>query len=593
MASTPGLDADALRLIVDTIPGLVAIMNGAGELELVNHRVLDYFGRTAEELKHWETSDAVHPDDLPVVVAAWKQSVETGAPWNVEHRLRRADGAYRWFQSRGHPLRDALGRTIRWYHLLTDIDDLKRAQIKLRQDEEELRQISDATPLAIIVFGADGRLLYANRFSLDYTGLSLADFQRDGWRERIYHPDDIEDFAEARRAGLALGTAFESELRVLGADGRYRWFLIRYNPLRDDAGTVTRWYATGMDIDERKKIEDRLRSETVALRQDVERSLMFDEIVGTSPALRGVLSSITKVAPTDSTVLIAGETGTGKELIARAIHNPSRRSSAVFVAVNCAAIPSSLIASELFGHEKGAFTGAVERRRGRFELADSGTLFLDEIGDVPMETQIALLRVLQDRQIERVGGSRAVSVDVRVIAATNRDLAAAVAEGTFRSDLFYRLNVFPIQVPPLRARKEDVPLLVEYFVRKCAERMGKGIRRVDHKTLELCQAYAWPGNIRELQNIVERSVILCEGDSLTIDEAWLSVQVPSPSGSPVHGQTLQDREKSTIEGALAETNGKVAGSTGAAAKLGLSPSTLESKIRRFKIDKRRFRTATS
>jgi transcriptional regulator with GAF, ATPase, and Fis domain len=347
-----------------------------------------------------------------------------------------------------------------------------------------------------------------------------------------------------------------------------------------------------MDIDERKRIEDRLRSETVALRQDIERSLMFEQIVGSSPVLQTVLSSITKVAPTDSTVLIAGETGTGKELIARAIHKHSRRSEQVFVTVNCAAIPSSLIASELFGHEKGAFTGAVEQRRGRFELAHSGSIFLDEIGDVPMETQIALLRVLQERQIERVGGSRAIPVDVRVIAATNRDLSAAVAGGTFRSDLFYRLNVFPIQVPPLRKRKEDIGLLVEYFVRKCAQQMGKRIQKIDQRTLELCQAYAWPGNIRELSNIVERSVILCGGDTLTIDEAWLSVQAPSSPDSPGRGQTLQDREKDAIEAALAEANGKVAGVTGAAAKLGLAASTLESKIRRFKIDKRRFTAST-
>ena len=586
------LSAEGLRLIVDTIPGLVAIMTAGGEVELVNNRVLEYFGRTLDELKHWGTSDAVQPDDLPGVVAAWKRSVETGTPYDFEHRLQRADGTYRWFQSRGHPLRDVEGRVIRWYNLLTDIDDLKRAQMKLRQDEEELRQITDATPQAIIVFSADGRPLYANRFTLTYTGLSLGDFRGDGWRERIYHPDDIEKFKDARREGLALGAAFESELRVLGADGKYRWFLIRYNPLLDDDGNVTRWYATGMDIDERKGIEDRLRSETVALRQDIERSLMFEEIVGSSPVLQAVISSITKVAPTDSTVLIAGETGTGKELIARAIHKHSRRSEQVFVCVNCAAIPPSLIASELFGHEKGAFTGAVEQRRGRFELAHSGTIFLDEIGDVPMETQIALLRVLQERQIERVGGTRAISVDVRVIAASNPDLSAAVAGGAFRSDLFYRLNVFPIQVPPLRRRKEDIPLLVEYFVRKCAERMGKRIRKIDQRTLELCEAYAWPGNIRELQNIVERSVILCAGDTLTIDEAWLSVQAPSPADSPGRGQTLQDREKEAIEAALAEANGKVAGVTGAAAKLGLPASTLESKIRRFKIDKRRFTSST-
>ena len=253
---------------------------------------------------------------------------------------------------------------------------------------------------------------------------------------------------------------------------------------------------------------------------------MFEEIVGSSPALRTVLSNMMKVAPTDSTVLISGETGTGKELIARAIHKKSRRSDQAFISVNCAAIPPSLIASELFGHEKGAFTGAVQQRRGRFELAHSGTIFLDEIGEVPAETQLALLRVLQERQFERVGGSRAIPVNVRVIAATNRDLPAAIAAGTFRSDLYYRLNVFPIPVPPLRKRKEDIPLLVEYFVRKFAEGMAKQIRRIEKRTLELCEGYSWPGNIRELQNIVERAVILCSGETFSIDEAWLSIHEP-------------------------------------------------------------------
>ena len=583
------LSAEGLRLIVDTIPGLVAIMNAGGELELVNRRVLEYFGRTLDELKDWGTSDAVHPDDAPGVVAAWKRSVETGSSYDFEHRLRRADGSYRWFQSRGQPLRDLQGRVIRWYILLTDIDELKLAEMKLRQDEQELRQITDATPQAIIVFGADGGLLYANRFTVTYTGLSLEDFRGKGWRERIYHPEDLEKFERERREGLALGAAFESELRVLGADGKYRWFLIRYNPLLDDGGNVRRWYATGMEIDERKRLEDRLRSETVALRADVERSLMFGEIVGSSPALQAVLSSATKVAPTDSTVLIVGETGTGKELIARAIHKHSRRLDEVFVSVNCAAIPASLVASELFGHEKGAFTGAVQPRKGRFELADGGTLFLDEIGEIPTETQIALLRVLQERQLERVGGSRLIEVDVRVIAATNRDLSAAVAAGGFRADLYYRLNVFPISMPPLRQRREDIPLLLEYFVGKYAEKMGKRIVAIDKHTVERCQAYAWPGNVRELQNLVERSVILCSGETFSIEEAWIPAH--GPAGSAAAGalsSALQSQEKDLIESALAESRGKVAGKGGAAARLGLPPSTLESKIKLLRIDKERF-----
>jgi transcriptional regulator with GAF, ATPase, and Fis domain len=297
-----------------------------------------------------------------------------------------------------------------------------------------------------------------------------------------------------------------------------------------------------------------------------------------------------KVAPTDSTVLITGETGTGKELIARAIHKHSQRSKQAFISVNCASIPSSLIASELFGHEKGAFTGAVQRRQGRFELAHSGTIFLDEVGDLPPEAQVSLLRVLQERQFERVGGNQVLTTDVRVIAATNRDMAAAIAAGTFRSDLFYRLNVFPIEVPPLRKRKEDIPMLVEYFVKRYAEKAGKQIRKIETNTLELCQAYSWPGNIRELQNIVERSVILSSGDTFRIEEAWLASPEPASQeliSSPLPN-TLQNQEREIIEAALAECQGKVAGPKGAAAKLGIPRSTLDSKITQLKIKKHRF-----
>jgi transcriptional regulator with GAF, ATPase, and Fis domain len=306
--------------------------------------------------------------------------------------------------------------------------------------------------------------------------------------------------------------------------------------------------------------------------------------------LKTVLSSIVKVAPTDSTVLITGETGTGKELIARAIHKGSQRAGQSFISVNCAAIPSSLIASELFGHEKGAFTGAVQRRQGRFELAHTGTIFLDEIGERPAETQIALLRVLQEHQFERVGGSRVIPTDVRIIAATNRDLPAAIAAGTFRADLFYRLNVFPIHVPPLRHRKEDIPMLVEYFVKRYAENARKQISKIDKNTLKLCQSYPWPGNIRELQNIIERSVILCTGDTFWIDEGWLSSQnAPPLEPSGPLTQMVQIYEKELIEAALAESKGKVAGPNGAAAKLGIPRTTLDLKIKQLDIKKHTFR----
>jgi formate hydrogenlyase transcriptional activator len=582
----------SLRLIVDTIPGHVCTLNAAGEVQLLNRQLLEYFGRTTDELKNWATSDAVHPDDLPRVIDAWRRSVETGQPYEDEHRERRADGVYRWFQSRALPVRDTTGRISGWYMLLTDVDDRKRNEMALARardeivkSEAELRTIIDAIPQLIIAIGVDGNFQSANQAVLDYTGLTKDELGLESFRE-VFHPEDSERTRDERDAAILRGVPFEYERRVRRNDGQYRWFLVQYKPLLDERGGLIRWYATGTDIDDRKQAEERTRHENLALREQIDQVLMFEEIVGSSPALKTVLSSILKVAPTDSTVLITGETGTGKELIARAIHKSSQRSGHAFIAVNCASIPPSLIASELFGHEKGAFTGALQRRQGRFELAHQGTIFLDEIGELPAETQIALLRVLQERQFERVGGSRVIPTDVRIIAATNRDLPAAIASGSFRADLFYRLNVFPIDVPPLRNRREDIPMLVEYFVKRYAEKARKRITRIDKNTLKLCQSYHWPGNIRELQNIVERSVILCTDDTFWVDEAWLSSQDPlRPKLSGLLTETLQNYEKELIEAALAESNGKVAGPNGAATKLGIPRSTLDLKIKQLNIKK--------
>jgi transcriptional regulator with GAF, ATPase, and Fis domain len=380
--------------------------------------------------------------------------------------------------------------------------------------------------------------------------------------------------------------------------------LHRSVPLRDGQGNIVRWYGSSIDIEDRKRAEDRLRKalneikklsdrrskENIALREEIDKSLMFEEIVGASPPLKAVLARIAKVAPTDTTVFITGETGTGKELVARAIHKRSKRSSRAFVSVNCAAIPETLIASELFGHEKGAFTGALQRRLGRFELAESGTIFLDEVGELPTETQIALLRVLQEHEFERVGGNQAIRANVRVIAATNRDLKTAIEAGIFRSDLFYRLNVFPIEMPSLRERKEDIPLLVEYFIDRYASKAGKKIRVINKKTLDLLQSYPWPGNIRELQNVIERSVIICDTGSFSVDERWLVRECPQtqPASQPLTDK-LVTHEKEMIEVALAESRGRVSGPLGAAARLGIPPTTLESKIRSLKINKHRFK----
>jgi len=341
-----------------------------------------------------------------------------------------------------------------------------------------------------------------------------------------------------------------------------------------------------------KQSEERLQHENVALREGMDQASMNEGIVGTSAALQRVLSLVSKVAPTDASVLVTGETGTGKELIARAIHKQSKRSSKPFVSVNCAAIPRDLIASELFGHEKGSFTGAVQRRVGRFEMAQGGTIFLDEVGELPMETQIALLRVLQEHEFERVGGTRSIQTNVRVVAATNRDLRTAIAAGTFRSDLFYRLNVFPIEMPPLRERREDIPALVEHFIGRCATNTGQNISGINQKSLDLLQSYPWPGNIRELQNVIERSVIMCETENFSVDETWLPKQPvtsesKSQSGFP---QKLATPEKEMIEAALSESGGQVFGPTGAAALLNMPRSTVESKIRSLRINKNRFKS---
>src|SRR5882762_1353778 len=583
-----------LRKIIDTIPthAWCTLPDGTGIFW--NRRWLEYTGLSLEVLRGWGWQNAIHPEDLKKITDKWRRDLAAGQPGEVEGRLRRFDGVYRWFLFRAEPLRDESGNIVNWYGTDTDIDDLKRADAKLRKDEEERRRMTDAIPQTIIVMNPDGKAIYANRVTLEYTGLSLDDVRGDDFRARVFHPDDVQRLREERNKALSGAAPFENEQRALGKDGKYRWFLIRYNPLLDESGNVIRWYATGTDIDDRKRAEDRLRNETVALREQIDRDSMFEDIVGSSEALREVLRQVDKVAHSDSTVLILGETGTGKELIARAIHRRSNRGERAFIGVNCAAIPASLIASELFGHEKGAFTGATQRRPGRFESANGGTIFLDEIGDLPPEIQIALLRVLQEREIERVGSNRPIRLDVRVLAATHRDLNKLVAEGKFRQDLLYRLNVVPIEMPSLRDRSLDIPLLVEYFIDRFGKMAGKKFRTIDKGTLKLLQAYGWPGNVRELQNVIERAVILSDGDTFSVDETWLKRQAPHCAGpTAALNSALQTQEKEMIEAALAESAGRVSGPGGAAGKLGIPRATLDAKIRRLGINKHRFKVHQS
>ena len=530
----------------------------------------------------------IHPDDQPGFTELTQTAIREKAEWEADYRIVHPDGPVRDIHVVGHPVLSTSGQLVEFVGTVMDITERKRAEAEIREQETEIRQILDLTPQQVGVSAPAGGPLWANRAGLEYFGIDI-DQWRAASRVQFVHPDDREHFLSEREKGFLERAPFEFEARLLRHDGKFRWFLMRLNPLKDESGNIKRWYGAATDIEERKQAEDRLRYENAALREEIDETSMFEEIVGTSSALRTVLSHISKVAPSDSTVLITGETGTGKELVARAIHRRSHRASRAFVSVNCAAIPHDLISSELFGHEKGAFTGAMQRRLGRFELADGGTIFLDEVGELSPGTQVALLRVLQEREFERVGGQQPIHIDVRVIAATNRDLKAAVSNGTFRQDLFYRLNVFPIEVPPLRERKDDILMLVEYFVQRYAAKAGKHIRSIDKKTVDLLQSYPWPGNIRELQNVIERSVILCETENFSVDESWLSreaISIPQVTQPLPH--KLVSQEKEIIEAALAETKGRVSGASGAAAKLGIPPSTLESKIRSLKINKRRF-----
>jgi formate hydrogenlyase transcriptional activator len=598
--------AAQLRKTLNTIPAYTWYAVPYGTLTFVNERYADYLGlakndplRFGVEINvPWDTHiQLVHPDDHEETLRVGATCNRTGTAGQAAFRIRNSEGEYRWFLSRLEPLRASDGTLLYWIGINLDIEELKRAEEqrktaeeKIREQEMELRHILDLAPQLIAVFGPHLERLYANRMSLDYFGVTL-----DEWRDTepgaVGHPDDAKQCRSYWDRAISSGSAFEIEVRCRRSDGVYRWFLMRCNPVRDDQGKVLRWYAACTDIEDRKQAEERLQRENAALREELNQASMFEEIVGSSEPLRKVLSQVSKVAPSDSTVLILGQTGTGKELIARAIHKRSRRSGRSFIGVNCGAIPTSLIASELFGHEKGAFTGATQRRLGRFEAANGGTIFLDEVGDLPPDIQIALLRVLQEREIERVGSDRPVPVDVRVLAATHRDLDKLVSEGKFREDLLYRLNVVPITMPSLRERAADIPILVEYFIARFGKKMGKKFQTIEKKTQKILQDYDWPGNVRELQNVIERAVTLSDSDTFAVDEAWLKRE-PSegPHASLALNGVLLAREKEVIEVALAQSHGRISGPAGAATKLGIPDSTLEAKIKRLGIDRYRFKS---
>jgi PAS domain S-box-containing protein len=516
-------------------------------------------------------------------------------------------GEIKWVHTVGHPIFGAAGELVQFLGSSMDITERRRAETELRRSETYLAEAQKLSHTGSWAWDVRTQDVFWSEemFRLfDYdpgnTKSTLAHFF-----ERV-HPDDrasVEQRAK-RESTQTDGMESEGDFRIVLADGTIKHLHSIAHAVTNALGEVIEVVGTTMDVTEHyearaaletafaeiRTLKDQLFKENIALRDEIDKASMFEEIVGESPALQAVLTRVAKVAPTDSTVLITGETGTGKELIARAIHKRSLRSSRAFVSVNCAAIPSTLISSELFGHERGAFTGALHRRLGRFELAEGGTIFLDEIGELPAETQIALLRVLQEREFERVGGTQSIRANVRVITATNRNLESAISAGAFRSDLFYRLSVFPIEMPPLRERKEDIPTLVEYFIHRYSRNAGKKLRTIEKRTLELLRSYVWPGNIRELQNVIERSIILCDADTFSVDPSWLSFEssAPGQSSEPIARKSAAQKKES-IEEALAASGGRVAGPSGAAVRLDMPASTLESKIRSLKINKFRFK----
>ena len=597
-----------LRRLVDAVPQHITVLAADGHRLYGNQVALDFHGCTLEEfLPENLINQKVHPDDLARYWDVRKRGIAGGASFKTEARLLAKNGQYRWFLFLFNPLKNDQGHVVRWYATATDIEDRKLAEQALRRSEAYLSEAQRLSHTGSFAHDpATGEITYWSEEAYRTFGFEPAHgavtYQQA--RSRV-HPEDLERFEACREEGIREKKGSTIDFRLVLPDGSIKYIHCVSRPMFNASGEVTDLVGTNIDItehhlaqaalekafDEIKQLKEELYRENLALKEEIDQASLFEEIVGSSEPLRRVLVQIKKVAVADSTVLITGETGTGKELIARAIHKRSRRSSRAFVTVNCAAIPSALIGSELFGHEKGAFTGANQRRLGRFELAEGGTLFLDEVGDLPSETQIALLRVLQERQFERIGGNQTLTTNVRIIAATNRDLQAEIKAGTFRQDLFYRLNVFPIDVPPLRKRREDIPLLVEYLTERYASKAGKKIKNIEKRTLELLNAYQWPGNIRELQNVIERAVILCEGETLSIDEVWLRPEPQRVRETRVGLARLgSDQERAMIETALRESKGRVSGAAGAAAKLGIPRSTLETKIRALGIDKHLFKS---
>ncbi len=651
-----------LRDLINNIPAQVSTFTPDGQVAFVNQQMLDYFGKTLEEIRDWAATDIVHPDDLPCVFANWQRTMKSGNADEMEARLRRADGVYRWFQCRQVPLRDGDGNLIRWYGLRADVEDLKRAEEALVVQNSRLQLLLKLTKE--ITSNLELReLLRAISASIrevmdcDAVHISLADPASDKFRlYALDFPEGkgfvkeemlIESVGASRRAletrqpttrntdnpqefppdlyKLMMAEGLKTQCVIpLVSRGRVVGFLTTSRStddaflpdeigfLKEASGQIAIAIENCLAFSEIFELKEKLAQEKLYLEEEIRGDMNFEQIVGNSPALKHVLQLVETVAPSDSTVLLLGETGTGKELIARAIHDRSRRKNRTFVKVNCAAIPTGLLESELFGHEKGAFTGAITQKVGRLELADHGTLFLDEVGDIPIEIQPKLLRALQEQEFERLGSTHTRKVDVRLVAATNRDLQEMIAAREFRSDLYYRLNVFPIRMPPLRERKQDIPLLVSYFVQKFAKQMQKKIDNIPTAVMKALTAWEWPGNVRELGNFVERAVILTRGRSLAAPLAELrKVTVDESRGAAKNAATNNDdiarivketinalqgssstagdrvrKQRDQIVRTLTETKGRVGGADGAAARMRMNRTTLLARMKKLGVDPR-------
>jgi PAS domain S-box-containing protein len=529
-----------------------------------------------------------HYEVFPEIPERWKevhrQALAGQFLHSEEDRFERAGGSVLWLRWQIRPWFTSTGAIGGVVISTEDITARKRIEEQLRINEERYRSLVEATSDSVWLASRVGDSISVPAWC-KLSGQTPEEAARN-WLE-VVHPDDQAEVSAAWASFVKNGGVYQVTYRLRRPNGEYRWYSVSGVSIEEPDGSIREWVGTFNDVTERKQIEEELRlakvkltEEKLYLEQEVEDRGGFGEIIGWETGLKDVIEKVKSVARTESTVLLLGETGTGKELIARSIHKQSRRADKPFIKLNCAAIPTGLLESELFGAEKGAFTGAVSQRIGRIELADQGTLFLDEIGEIASSLQPKLLRVLQEQEFERLGGVRTIKVNFRLIAATNRDLRTDVSRNQFRPDLYYRLAVFPISMPALRERKEDIPRLVEHFVRKLSQRAGKSIMSIPRRAMEALTNWHWPGNVRELENFIERSIILSAGTVLATPIAELAQPVVHEAADE---STLVSLNRQHIMKALQECGGRVSGPRGAAAKLGLKRTTLQSKMKKLGI----------